>query len=460
MYNSNRHPCRARTRGYVKAELQFNKFTLKSELLAQIQQLRSLSINDSTVPILVRYPIAPSSLLDWLEQKKMNPKFYFQTRSKYWEIAGIGQHPIFADSSPQLENWHQLQAHHPAAEHLRLFFCRNFSSDETWTEFSFVQNVLPMIYRERIGDAFFETRLIPLEQAESLNTLLLEIERDNQTNVSSTAKPQPLPALHTRVDTPNYAAWERNVESVLAEIKKGTIAKVVLGRRTDFQCEQDIPFSSLMQALQAIPQKVYHYAYQAKAGHTFLGASPERLFSLADSQIQTEAVAGTVGHLADESPTTLYSEKNVHEHRFVVDGIKERLQKIASHIVTAAAPTALPLADMTHLRSKIAAKAHAQTSMNTILETLHPTAAVCGTPRNAATQLITQLERFSRGLYAAPIGVVRGNDVECAVALRCCLMQGRRVSFYTGAGIVQGSSAAAEWRELETKMATLHKLFS
>ena len=58
---------------------------------------------------------------------------------------------------------------------------------------------------------------------------------------------------------------------------------------------------------------------------------------------------------------------------------------------------------------------------------LHPTAAVCGTPAEAAMELIRELEGMDRGRYAGPVGWVdaRGNG-EWGIALRCGLLDGRQ----------------------------------
>ena len=95
-----------------------------------------------------------------------------------------------------------------------------------------------------------------------------------------------------------------------------------------------------------------------------------------------------------------------------------------------------------------------------ILTLLHPTPAVGGMPRAQALKAIAELEPFARGWYAGPIGYIGYDSVDFAVALRCALIRGRRVNLYAGAGIVKGSTADGEWREIEQKKSIFLNLFS
>jgi menaquinone-specific isochorismate synthase len=83
---------------------------------------------------------------------------------------------------------------------------------------------------------------------------------------------------------------------------------------------------------------------------------------------------------------------------------------------------------------------------------LHPSAAVGGTPRDAAVEMIRQLEAQPRGRYAAPVGWVDANgDGEFAIALRCAQVSGRVARLWAGAGIVAESDPEAEVAETTAK---------
>jgi menaquinone-specific isochorismate synthase len=87
-----------------------------------------------------------------------------------------------------------------------------------------------------------------------------------------------------------------------------------------------------------------------------------------------------------------------------------------------------------------------------LADALHPTAAVAGTPRSAAQQLIEQLEPFDRGRYAGPVGWIGADgDGEWAIALRGGQLGSDEITAYAGCGIVAESEPSAELAETDLK---------
>jgi isochorismate synthase len=87
---------------------------------------------------------------------------------------------------------------------------------------------------------------------------------------------------------------------------------------------------------------------------------------------------------------------------------------------------------------------------------LHPTPAVCGSPREAALEAIARLEGYDRGLFAGATGWMSASgDGEWAVTIRCGVVRGRSARVYAGAGIVPGSVPEQEWRETAVKLAPM-----
>jgi menaquinone-specific isochorismate synthase len=87
-----------------------------------------------------------------------------------------------------------------------------------------------------------------------------------------------------------------------------------------------------------------------------------------------------------------------------------------------------------------------------MLERLHPTPAVGGSPADVAVPLIAQLEAFPRGLYGGALGWIDSHGGgEFVVGLRSALVDGSRARMYAGAGIVAGSSPEREFAETELK---------
>ena len=95
-------------------------------------------------------------------------------------------------------------------------------------------------------------------------------------------------------------------------------------------------------------------------------------------------------------------------------------------------------------------------SVLALAASLHPTAAVCGTPTERAFAVIRELEGMDRGRYAGPVGWVdsRG-DGEFGIALRCAAVEARGPRLYAGCGLVAGSDAEAELAETQAKLVAM-----
>ena len=114
-------------------------------------------------------------------------------------------------------------------------------------------------------------------------------------------------------------------------------------------------------------------------------------------------------------------------------------------------PALRQLANVQHLETNVRATLQPGVGDGALLERLHPTPAVCGSPREEARGLLRELEGFDRGWYAGPVGAIGREGATFAVALRCLLAEGTRARLFVGAGIVAGSDADREWQETQTK---------
>ncbi len=104
-------------------------------------------------------------------------------------------------------------------------------------------------------------------------------------------------------------------------------------------------------------------------------------------------------------------------------------------------PGILTLPNGHHLITKFQGQLKDGINDEDILQFLHPTPALGGTPRKQAMAIIRKLEGFSRGWYGAPIGYVGLDWAEFVVGIRSGLASGKKLSVFAGAGIVQGSEA-------------------
>ena len=254
----------------------------------------------------------------------------------------------------------------------------------------------------------------------------------------------------------------RAVAQALQEIGRGDYQKIVLARARRLTTTEEFhPLGVLNHLRQHFPA-CYAFSIANGKGQSFIGASPERLVRVAGGRMHTEALAGSAprGESASEDAAfaraLLQSEKDLREHRLVVESIARRVADLGLKLEYAAQPRLLGLANVQHLHLPISAALPAGLHVLDLVERLHPTPAVGGTPRAPAVAAIARLEPFARGLYAGPQGWVdhRGGG-EFFVGIRSALVAGRTATVYAGAGIVTGSSPEKEFAETDLKFQAL-----
>jgi anthranilate/para-aminobenzoate synthase component I len=87
-----------------------------------------------------------------------------------------------------------------------------------------------------------------------------------------------------------------------------------------------------------------------------------------------------------------------------------------------------------------------------ILDATFPPGSVTGAPKIRAVEIIEELEQHPRGVYCGAVGFVdRDGGVSLAVAIRTATVQGGKVLYWAGGGIVEASDPDREVAETELK---------
>ncbi len=256
--------------------------------------------------------------------------------------------------------------------------------------------------------------------------------------------------------------FRRSVERAVAMIGEGKFQKIVLARCRELTAAAELHPLRVLNGLRQRFPDCYAFSYSNGRGQSFIGASPERLLRVEAGILLTEALAGTAprGRTASEDATLggalLRSEKDLREHRLVVDSIVRRLQPLGLQIEHPTMPALRRLANVQHLHTPLRAALPSSVRLLDVLARLHPTPAVGGSPREAACAHIRDLEAFCRGLYAGPLGWVDAREGgEFFVGIRSALIDGARARVYAGNGIVAGSDPDGEYAETEAKFRAL-----
>ena len=97
--------------------------------------------------------------------------------------------------------------------------------------------------------------------------------------------------------------------------------------------------------------------------------------------------------------------------------------------------------------------------MKNLLNTLHPTPAVCGLPKEAAKSFILRNENYDRTFYTGFLGEININLVtDLFVNLRCVEIEEGFAKVYVGGGITEESIPEKEWLETHFKTTTIKSI--
>jgi menaquinone-specific isochorismate synthase len=252
-------------------------------------------------------------------------------------------------------------------------------------------------------------------------------------------------------------AWKSRVSTAVDRIQSGKLDKVVLARDFTGHSDQDIEPRTILKKLAAEYPSTWNFAV---AG--LVGATPELLLRLSRKMVTSRVLAGTISKTGNDerdlalAASLARSSKDLEEHLYAVKSVADALEPFCTSTNVPDAPYVLHLANVMHLATDVTgaiAEKLAHVDAFTILEQLHPSAAVCGTPREQAGQLITEIESMSRGRYAGPVGWIdAAGDGELGIALRCGQIDGDSIRIFAGCGIVAGSDPDKELAESVAKL--------
>ena len=251
--------------------------------------------------------------------------------------------------------------------------------------------------------------------------------------------------------------YRSSVAEAVRRMRAGTLDKAALAH--DLLAVDDAPLDArfLLRGLAERYPTCWSYAVDG-----LVGATPELLIRRTAGTVQSRVLAGTswpddtrAPGVQDLAAQLLGSEKDRHEHTLAVDSLAEALRPLCTELRVPGTPEVIALRNVSHLCTDIdgTLDPYAPATLLELVAAVHPTAAVGGTPRDAAVALIAELEGMDRGRYAGPVGWVDGDgDGELGIALRCAQLDGPTARLFAGCGVVAGSDPDTEVREAAAKM--------
>jgi len=267
------------------------------------------------------------------------------------------------------------------------------------------------------------------------------------------AIPQAPSDVHYSEGSRSAVQWQAAVAEAVRRISNGDLDKVVLARDLVATASAAVDQRYLLRELAGHYPSCWTFAVDG-----LVGATPELLIRRTGSQVVSRVLAGTVNRLGDDvadgalADALLDSDKDLAEHRIAVRSVAAALADHCDELDVQASPRILRLPNVQHLATDVSGRLGDNATVLDLARSLHPTAAVCGTPTDVALDLIRELEGMDRGRYAGPVGWLGADgDGELGIALRCAEVAGRRVRLFAGCGIVAGSDPMSELAEAQAK---------
>jgi len=270
----------------------------------------------------------------------------------------------------------------------------------------------------------------------------------------------PRPLRRVEIDAGDEARWATAVEAAISRIDAGTVDKVVLARAVEARADGPVDVRSILAPLAREYPTCWTFHVDG-----MVGATPELLARVDRGLVTSRVLAGTIRPTGDETADLAHaaalarSSKDREEHEYAVRSVTDVLERHCSSINVPEAPSVIHLPNVMHLSSDVTGVLSDHTTSLELVEALHPSAAVCGTPTDRAASLIESLEGLDRGRYAGPVGWIdAGGDGEWCIAIRAAEISREdptRLRLFAGCGIVAASDPDAEWAESEAKLEPL-----
>jgi len=276
-------------------------------------------------------------------------------------------------------------------------------------------------------------------------------------DLSARSDPRPPTGVVFADASGSGADWMSTVQRAVARICAGELEKVVLARDLEACADEPVDLRWPLRELARDYPGCWAFAVDG-----LIGATPEMLVRLEGGVATSRVLAGTLRRSGDANEDSRRSDamarsiKDVEEHGYGVRSVVDALGLHCASVDVPTGPFVLELRNVMHLATDVRGIVTDGATSLELVESLHPSAAVCGSPTQVALELIREVEGLDRGRYAGPVGWLDASgDGEWGIALRCAEVDRtdpRRLRLFAGCGIVAGSQPLHELAESNAKL--------
>ena len=190
-----------------------------------------------------------------------------------------------------------------------------------------------------------------------------------------------------------------------------------------------------------------------------VGSSPETVVKCAGRRAELNPIAGSIAPGAGDAAALLASEKDRAEHTMLVDLGRNDLSRVCDPGSVRVERFMEPerYSHITHLVSEVVGELRDGVTPFALLRACFPAGTVSGAPKVRAMQIISELERYRRGIYAGAVGycLPQSGELDTCIAIRTLWLRDGVARLQAGGGIVADSDPAAEHEECLAKLRAL-----
>jgi anthranilate synthase component 1 len=246
-------------------------------------------------------------------------------------------------------------------------------------------------------------------------------------------------------------------------IRAGDAFQIVLSQR--FTSRFDLPAFALYRALRRVNPSPY-LCFLDFGGFQIVVSSPEILVRVREGEVTIRPIAGTRwrGQTPEEDARLarelLADPKERAEHLMLLDLGRNDVGRVATigSVKVTDSFFVERYSHVMHIVSNVEGRLRADLDNVAALSAGFPAGTVSGAPKVRAMQIIDELEKDKRGIYAGCIGYFgAGGEMDTCIVLRASVVKDGRMHVQAGAGIVYDSDPASEHRECVNKAKALFR---
>jgi len=251
------------------------------------------------------------------------------------------------------------------------------------------------------------------------------------------------------------------VEIARKHIYDGDSFQIVLSRKVSADCNLD-SFEIYRRLRMGNPSPYMFYLDFGE--RKIVGSSPEVLVKLEGRKATISPIAGTrprgesLGADAILEKDLLADEKERAEHTMLVDLARNDLGRICKYgtIKIEGFMRVERYSHVMHIVSDVQGELNDGADQFDLFRASFPAGTVTGAPKVRAMEIIEELEKAGRGVYAGAVGYFSpSGDMDTCITIRTITVENGKVILQAGAGIVADSQPSKEYVETENKIAAL-----